>query len=250
MRILLLDIETAPNTAYVWGLYDQNISHEHLKETSYILCWSAKWSNEAAIQADSIQGSGPGTYRYKKMLRTIWTLLDQADIVVHYYGSKFDIPVLNREFAKYGLPPPSPYKQVDLKLVVAEAFRFESNKLAHVAEKLGLGSKMDTDFTLWLGCMEDNPKSWKYMKEYNKQDVVVLAQLYKKLLPWIKRHPSLSAFTGMFCCPKCGSTVRQKRGFQIAAQTAYQRYICLGCQAWYRSSIAIKRKGERGVNIT
>lgn len=249
MKILLLDIETAPNTAYVWGLYDQNISHEHLKETSYILCWAAKWFGKDNILSHSIQGKKPGSKWYKLMLLQIWKLLNEADVVVHYYGSKFDIPVLNREFAKYNLPPPSPYRQVDLKLVVAKAFRFESNKLDHVAYKLGLGKKIDTDFDLWVGCMDNDPDAWAHMIKYNKYDVQLLGDLYARLLPWIERHPSHSVFSGQLCCPKCGSDHVHKRGTQVASLATYTRYNCQTCGAWFRTNLRVDKKGERGVNI-
>lgn len=249
MKILLIDIETAPNTAYVWGLYDQNISHEHLKETSYILCWAARWYKQHSMMSQSVWGHKPGSSFYIQMLKKIWTLLDDADVVVHYYGSKFDIPVLNREFARYGMPPPSPYKQVDLKVVVAKAFKFESNKLDHVADKLGLGCKIDTDFGLWVGCMEDDPASWNYMIRYNKQDVKLLEKLYVRLLPWIDKHPSHSVFSNRMCCPKCGSNHTHKRGIQVASVATYTRYNCQTCGAWFRNNLRMNTKGERGVNI-
>lgn len=249
MRILLLDIETAPNTAYVWGLYDQNISHEHLKETSYILCWAARWYKENGMMNHDVAGHKPGSLAYQDMLTNIWKLLDKADVVVHYYGSKFDIPVLNREFAKYGMPPPSPYKQVDLKIVVAKAFRFESNKLDHVADKLGLGHKIHTEFDLWVGCMDNDPASWTYMIRYNKNDVKLLEKLYTRLLPWIDMHPSHSVFKEVMCCPKCGSDRFHKKGVQVNAATIYTRFKCLTCHAPFRNNIRVNKKGERGVNI-
>lgn len=248
-RVLLLDIETAPNTAYVWGLWDQNIAHDHLLETSYILCWAAKWYQHDTITSASVQGHKPGSKHYRLMLRKLWTLLDQADVVIHYYGSKFDTPVVNREFVRYGIPPPSPYKQLDLKFVVAKAFKFESNKLDHVAEKLGYGNKLDTDFSLWVGCMENNPKAWAHMLRYNKHDVRILEQVYTRLLPWIDTHPSYSAFRQIFCCPKCGSMNVQEDKTHLVSSVTYQRYRCLSCYGWFRSNKQVGKKGGRGVNI-
>lgn len=43
MKILMLDIEVSPNTAHVWGLWQQNVSINQLMESSYTLCWAAKW---------------------------------------------------------------------------------------------------------------------------------------------------------------------------------------------------------------
>ena len=245
LRVLLLDIETAPNTAYVWGLFDQNISHEHLVESSYILCWSAKWLGEPELAFASCQKSS-----HKKMLKGIHKLLDEADVVVHYYGSKFDIPVLNREFVKHGFLPPSPYKQVDLKLTAAKMFRFESNKLDYVAGALDLGHKIKhAGFRLWVDCMDGKAEAWAKMEEYNRGDVTLLEKLYYRLLPWIPGHPSVSTFRDVECCPKCGSDHFQKRGFAVAITRTYQRYQCKACGSWFRSAKAEKPKGGRMQNI-
>jgi len=53
MKILLIDIEVAPNTAHVWGIFDQNISINQLLESSYTLCYAAKWYGESKIMFDS-----------------------------------------------------------------------------------------------------------------------------------------------------------------------------------------------------
>ena len=123
MKILLLDIETAPNTAYVWGLFKQNISISQIVDSSAMLCWAAKWLDNEDVMFSSIMGGR------KKMLQRIHKLLDEADAVVHYNGSRFDIPTLNKEFLEAGMSPPSPYAQVDLLKTARQQFRFPSNKL-------------------------------------------------------------------------------------------------------------------------
>lgn len=137
MKVLLIDIETAPNTAFVWGLFDQNISHDQVVESSYVLCWSAKWLGKPRTYFESTEKQERAA-----VLRPIHALLNEADVVIHFNGLKFDIPVLNREFIKHGLTPPAPYKQLDLYRVVKSAFRFESNKLAYITQALGLDSKI------------------------------------------------------------------------------------------------------------
>ncbi len=34
----------------------------------------------------------------KSMLKSIHSLMDEADAIVHYNGNRFDIPMLNKEF--------------------------------------------------------------------------------------------------------------------------------------------------------
>ena len=101
MKILLLDIETAPSLAYIWGLFKENIPLQRLVNSGYVLCWSAKWLGEEEIYFDSLYNSTP-----RRMLKKIHKLLEETDVVIHYNGQSFDIPTLNKEFLLYGMPPP------------------------------------------------------------------------------------------------------------------------------------------------
>lgn len=49
MKILLLDIETSPNVAHVWGLWQQNVGTNQLLEASEVMCWAAKWYGEKDV---------------------------------------------------------------------------------------------------------------------------------------------------------------------------------------------------------
>jgi uncharacterized protein YprB with RNaseH-like and TPR domain len=230
-KILFLDIETAPNTAYVWGLFDQNISINQLVETSRVLCWAAKW-----------QGSDQMMWRNEKdphMLDHVHDLLDEADAVVHYNGARFDIPNLNKSFLLNNMAPPQPFKQIDLLRTVRRQFKFTSNKLDHVCKELGLGSKAKHEgFELWIKCMEGDPKAWERMQEYNMQDVVILERLYDRLLPWVHGGINQGNFTDAAVCSKCGSDDLQKRGFITTGTGSYQQYSCNDCGAWSREKKA------------
>jgi len=246
MKILLLDIETAPNTAYVWGLFKENIPLVRLMESSYTLCWAAKWYGEKKTMFSSVYQTSP-----RRMLAEIHKLLDEADAVVHYNGSRFDIPILNKEFLMYGFKPPSPSKQVDLYQTVKAKFRFTSGKLDYVSQALGLGKKHDTTFELWVDCMDKNPTAWKKMESYNRQDVLLLEKVYDKLKPWIKLHPNHSLYGPCgLVCPNCGSAHYQRRGYAYTGASKYARLQCTDCGNWFRNggSLAPKPK-DKFVNI-
>ena len=119
MRLLSVDIETCPNLAYVWGLWDQNVAINQIASSTEMLCWSAKWTDNTQIIFRSVFHDGK-----KKMLKDLWKLLDEADAVIHFNGKRFDIPHINREFLEAGMNPPSPYKQVELFQSVNRRFRF------------------------------------------------------------------------------------------------------------------------------
>jgi len=245
-RILLLDIETAPNKVYAWGLWDQNIATNQVMETSYVLCWAAKWYGESGVLFDSVKKSG-----LERMLGRMHKLLDEADIVVHYNGLKFDIPTLNKEFIQVGFAPPAPYKQIDCMKEVKRMFRFQSNKLDFVSQALGIGAKAKTaGFDLWVKCMEGDARAWRQMERYNRRDVVLLERLYKELRPWIEKHPNIGAFDDVMACPKCGSEKRQQRGYAVTQMMKYPRYQCQSCGGWYRGNKSVShRRGERAANV-
>lgn len=253
MKILLLDIETAPNLVHVWGLWQQNVGLPQILESGYVLCWAAKWLDEKEVMFDSIHRSTA-----KTMVRKVHRLLEEADAVVHYNGTKFDIPTLNKEFILQGLNPPAPYKQIDLLRVARSKFRFPSNKLDYVAKALGMGQKQKhKGHSLWIECMEGNEEAWKTMESYNKQDVALLEKVYDKLLPWISSHPNRGLYSGerndepaqRLACPNCGSAHNHRRGYAFSSAFKYIRYNCQKCGTWFRSKTAEKGTGRKVVAI-
>jgi DNA polymerase elongation subunit (family B) len=246
LKILLLDIETAPNLAWVWGLWKQNVAINQIAKDNYILCWAAKWLGE-----DEVYQSSRSHASEKAMLKGIHKLLDEADAVIHFNGKSFDVPWLNGAFLINQMAPPSPFKEIDLKETAAKKFRFPSNKLAYVNKVLGIGEKLKTDFDLWIGCMQNDPQAWKDMETYNVNDVVIMEETYKRLLPWIKGHASHSVLneTGERVCPRCGSTHHQKRGYTYTAASKFQRFQCIDCKGWFKDNVILNRKAYKTSEI-
>lgn len=223
-----------------WGLFNQNISINQIVQPSYILCWAAKWHGEKTMHFASVPKDGR-----KGMIKKMHKLLDEADVVVHYNGSSFDIKTLNKEFLEMRLAPPSPYLQVDLLRVVKSKFRFPSNKLQYVAKFLNIGEKVKhSGHELWTACMEGHKPSWIEMEKYNKQDVNLLIDLYAELLPWITNHPNPQIFEldalgdvpKLIKCPTCSSKKLQARGKLVTKTNVYHRFQCTGCGSWSRSN--------------
>ena len=234
MRILALDIETAPNLVHVWGLWQQNVGLPQIIDAGYVMCWAAKWVGSDTVLFDSIHQSSP-----KRMLKNIHKLLDEADVVIHWNGSKFDIPTLNKEFIEHGMLPPAPYKQIDLLKTSRSQFKFPSNKLDYIAQALGLGRKYKhRGHELWISCMNHDPEAWVEMEEYNRQDVILLEEAYKKFKPWIKDHPNYQLYSEESdVCPRCGTSGTLKaRGYAYTAAGKYQRFRCSSCGGWSRGT--------------
>lgn len=233
MKILLLDIESAPNLVHVWGLWQQNVGLPQIIDSGYVMCWAAKWLGKKEIMFSSIHQESP-----EDMLSKIHYLLNEADAVIHYNGTKFDIPTLNKEFVLYGMPPPAPYHQIDLLKTARQQFRFPSNKLDYIAQALGLGKKKEhIGHELWIRCMNNDKKAWKEMEAYNKQDVVLLEKVYERIKPWIKSHINYSLYTDdSLVCPQCGSKHYVRQGYRTTSGGKYPRYQCTSCFTWFKGT--------------
>lgn len=242
IKTLVLDIETTPNLAYVWGLWSQNVNLRLLKDSTKVLSWVAKWLGEEEV----FFGGGPKV-SHKKMIVGMHKLMDAADAVVTYNGNKFDLPHLRREFIEAGLPPPSPAQSIDLYQVVKKQFKFPSAKLEYVAKRLGLGGKAeDGGFDTWLQCMAGSPEAWAKMEAYNRQDVLLTEKLYYKLLPWNTAHPHVGLYEGNpDACSNCGSDNLHARGWAYTKLSQYKRFRCMDCGTWTRGATRLAGVDKR-----
>jgi len=248
LKVLGIDIETAPNLATVWGLFKQNVAINQLLDTSRVMCYSAKWLDSDKIIFDSEYKTD-----HDEMIKGVHTLLEEADAVITYNGNSFDLPTLNKEFLFYGLTPPTPYHKIDLYQVVKKGFRFASNKLDHISKELGLGQKEKHEgHQLWLDCMNGKREAWKKMETYNKQDVVLLEALYWRLLPWIKDHPNHGLYTDSErpVCTNCGSHKIVKKGLEKLKVGVYQRYRCSDCGTPLRGRYTMLDKEQNKIILT
>jgi len=230
LKILHLDIETTPHEGTFWNLFPKYIPIGQIKNPTFTLCWAAKWEGKKEVFFKK--------HTEKDFITKMHELLDEADAVCHYNGKSFDIKHLNREFAYAGLPPPSPFDQIDLLSTVRQNFKLASNKLDYVSKYFGLGNKISHyGIELWYECMDGDKNAWKLMEKYNRRDVVLLPKLYKFLRPWIKGHPNagLTSNPTKITCPTCSSTKIQSRGEYRTKTTVFQRYQCQGCGTWSRS---------------
>ena len=238
VKTLVLDLETFPTQAYVWGLFDQNVGLNQIIEPGDVMSWSAKWVDDR-----NLYFSGLNMAVKEEMLAGIWEMLDEADEVVGWNSNSFDLKLLNAGFATLGWGPPSPYKKIDLMRIVKQNMKFVSNKLDFVSGQFDVGHKLEHQgFDLWVKCMQGDKKAWKIMREYNEQDVLLTERMYHKLRPWITTGVNRSNLEGKFVCSTCGSSHLHSRGYHRTTTMVYRKYQCQSCGAWPRERLAEKRE--------
>lgn len=245
-KTLIIDIETSPLEAWCWGLWDQNIGLDFIKSEWTILSFSAKWLGRRTILYGDTGGRGIGKVRDDKpLMKAIWSLLDEADIIVAQNGKRFDVRKMNARLIEHGFTPPSPYRVIDTMLVAKKYFAFTSQKLAWTSKHLTDVPKEEhkefPGFELWVECLKDNPKAWRVMRRYNKRDVISTEEVYLKVRPWIENHPNLGVYdeSERPLCPKCGGIRmnRSKQRFSMKQQGTYMQYICGDCGGYARGKI-------------
>jgi hypothetical protein len=259
-RILFVDIETSPILAHVWGLFDQNVGLNQIEADWHILAFAAKWAGDApskTIYQD--QSKVKNMEDDTALLRTLWKLLNEADIIVTQNGKSFDQKKINARFVLQGFKPPSTFKHIDTLLIAKRHFGFTSKKLEYMSGKLNtkykkLKHEEFSGFELWKECLAGNKRAWKCMRQYNIHDVLALEELYEKLLPWADDAPNFNLYsdsTEHVC--RCGSTEHKLQGFAYTSSGRFQRYKCKSCGAESRGKVNLfskEKKASLRMNVT
>lgn len=246
-KILVLDIETAPETAYIWKRFKETVGQTQIKSSGYVLCLSWAWMGNDEVHNVCIYQNRSwkrGNHcDDKSVVLKAHELLSEADIVVGHNIRSFDIATLNARFIHYNLPPPHPYKICDTFETLKKRIRLPSSSLESASHYLGIEIKEKQPFTLWRDCLNGVESAWKTMIEYCNHDVKVTEQLYIKLIPWFDVHPNMGLYDNEgneVICPKCGSNKLERRGIQRTIVQQYRRYQCKDCGGWSRSRMPIK----------
>ncbi|MGJ7024901.1 ribonuclease H-like domain-containing protein [Petrimonas sulfuriphila] len=252
-RILIFDIETAPQRAYVWGRWKQNIASSQVISDWYCLSWSAKWLGNSNIMSDVLMPDEAVFEKDGRIVKSLWNLFDQADIVIAHNAERFDVPKMNTRYILNGLIPPTPYRVIDTLKVARKEFEFSSNRLDDLAGYFGIDHKNATSFELWDKCVRGDQEALDYMEEYNIKDVDILEQIYIKLRPWIKGHPNLSLYLEHEeeTCPYCGSTNLADTGtYSYTNVSKFSNVRCMDCSGIARRRTSDYPKEKRKQLVT
>lgn len=246
LKVLLLDIETAPKVTYTWGVWKQNHPAGQLISDEYILTWSAKWLGDDEVYGERVSRDEAMTGYDGRILERLWHMMDEADVVMGHNSIKFDVPIINSRFLLNGYTPPSPYRNIDTLRMAKQKFRFTYNRLDYLGEVLGVGRKIDTGgFELWKRCLSGEKAALEEMLDYNKQDVVLLEKVYYKLMPYVSNLPNQGMNGPEHQCPKCGGSHVVKRGYAYTNASRFQRYRCNDCGSWSRGRQDTRGKEEK-----
>lgn len=249
-KILILDIETMPAKAFIWDVWKQNIQPAQIISDWFIVTWAAKWLFEDAVYSGALTSSEAKKQNDKRIMNSLWTLLNEADIVIAHNGKKFDCPKINTRFLLHRMMPPSPFIIIDTLKHYQQNFAFLHNKLDYLNMKLQLPRKEETGgFELWASCYDGDQKALDKMLHYNIGDVRILESNYLILRPWIRPHPNVALHVldeKQHRCPTCGSADLKDEGKNYhTTVNVYGLIRCNNCGASSRkrlSSVSVKQR--------
>jgi hypothetical protein len=243
-KIMIWDIETSFMLVAVFGLKNDYINPDNIVKDWSILCGAWKWLGNDEVHTICVDPLHPDDDM--EVVEKLRAAVEEADIIVHHNGDRFDVKKLMARVIQYGLPPVPPLVTVDTLKEVRKVAGFTSNKLDYLGLSLDTGQKMETSKNLWLKILKGNlkvrTKALQEMLAYNIQDVHLLEKVYLRLRPYMKSHPNLGLFTPeVDVCPSCGGTNLQKQGVRHTRTSIYQRFQCQDCGSWSKSSKALSR---------
>lgn len=204
-RRLFFDIETSPNIGLFWEAgYKKNITTDNIIRERAIICICYKWEDEKevhSLQWDAKQSD-------KSMLQKFIQVANVSSEMVGHNGDKFDLAWIRTRCLFHKIEMFPTYVTIDTLKIARSKFKFQSNRLNYIAEFLGLGAKLKTEFNLWKDILLHKDKiAMRKMIKYCQKDVTLLEQVYKTLRLHIptKTHYGVIFGTDKGCCPECGS---------------------------------------------
>lgn len=233
-KVLFFDIETSPNVVYSWRIGNQiSLDPSCIIEERKMICASWKWLGEDTIYNMSWDKNQDD----KNLARELAKALLKADVSIGHNGDNFDLKWIKTRLIYHKLDPVGNISTIDTLKIARNNFRFNSNKLDYIGQYLGIGQKIDTGgFSLWKEVLAGNKKSLKKMMDYCDQDVLLLEEVYKKLLPHAKNIPIHLGNSKLSECPNCGSEDTIKHGTRRRKTGIYQRHQCKGCAHVFESN--------------
>lgn len=157
-------------------------------EWSPVICACVKTvyrdSMKGPIKTFRLDEYGSNCLDDKALVSDLNNYLDEQDLVIGWYSSRYDFPFLNARSLMNNLLPPVRNYRRDLWFCSKGNLALNSHRLAHVARHMtGATSKTALTFKHKIGVINGKKESYNYYVEHCKFDVIDTEKVYKKLIP-------------------------------------------------------------------
>lgn len=233
-RVLVWDIETTDFKA----------------DFGHMLMWAAKFTDEDEVHYSRIDEST--TWRDdcpesrcndREVVQEFVNLVEDADVLVHHYGDKFDWPFLVTRCLANGITPPAYKSTVDTCMVARHNLKMTSNRLGNLADFFNGedAQKGSLSKKQWKLAAQGHGPTLDAMLEYCISDVIATEQVYLQLRAVMKHHPHIAPVVKGVdqntVCPACGSAHTQGHGHRRTKRQIQHRRRCQSCAHVFLASV-------------
>ncbi len=178
-KVLVFDIETSLMIFTAFHTGEQYLSDTNILDDYFILSWAAKWLGEEEVFSDVLTSTEAKKKNDKRIMKSLWKLIDEADVIIGHNLDKFDIKKINTRFIYHRLGLPRDYKTIDTLKILRKNFALSSNKLDYACRFLGIPCKTEhSGYEMWLECLKGSKTALSELQGYNRNDVPITETLY------------------------------------------------------------------------
>ena len=245
LKTIIYDLEVSPCIGWFWQTGTQYIGAHNIRESGKIICVSYRFTHwKKGVVKHLVWDKKQCD---KKLVKDFYEIAKSADLIVGHNGDGFDKKWLNARLAYHHLPTLSHVNTEDTLKQVRREFKLPSYRLDFLCKYFNIGGKLATSSDLWTGVVFDKcKKKLKQMVQYCDNDVLILAELYNRLYPYVQHKYNRAVLENKpDICPKCGSNETKLEGFAYTKVGKYQRKSCKNCGTWFRNGRNLIYKSSR-----
>ena len=165
--------------------------------------------------------------------------MNKANEIIGHNGDRFDIPWVRTRALYHGIHNVPRWQTLDTLKSVRSNLKLPSNRLDAIGRYFDLGEKIKVDGDLWQNIVFGDGSRMEEMIDYCEQDVVLLQQVYEKIIGVVplKSHAGVIKGGSKWSCPNCGSVDIIRNGTHVTTTgTEKQKMQCKSCKRCYRIS--------------
>jgi uncharacterized protein YprB with RNaseH-like and TPR domain len=155
----------------------------------YMLTWCIKTKDKKEYKYGVIDQSEILSYDFdKRIIKELIETLKEYDIVITYYGTKYDIPFIRSraishkiKFLGFGS-----VQHKDVYYMVKSKLKIHRNSLESACALVGIKGKNHIKGNYWMRAKVGDTKTLEYVLDHNKKDCTILEKLHKLLMDYVR----------------------------------------------------------------
>lgn len=124
----------------------------------------------------------------KKLIEKLIQDLLKYDVIITYYGTRYDIPFIRSRALSHNMKFPvfGTVKHKDVYYMVKAKLKLHRSSLDSACAFLGIKGKDHVKGNFWMRAKIGDKKALKYVYSHNVKDVEILEKLHKRLESFVK----------------------------------------------------------------